>query len=463
MGGLDAAAGDWERWLPDTWTNPSTGQEEPRRVWPKQRAFLALDTFEAFYGGAAAGGKSDALLMAALQYVHVPGYAAIIFRRTFPDLNEPGAIMDRAKSWLIPRGVHWSGEDKRFTFPSGARLSFGHLDHDADRYKYQGAEFQFLGFDEATQFPEKWYLYLTSRCRKTTSLDVPLRVRAAGNPGGLGHAWVKSRFVDCADASRPFIPARVEDNPAVDAKEYAKTLELLDPVTRRQLLEGIWVQDGSGLVYRQFDEARNLIDAPPKDIKHRALGVDFGFTDATAWTLLGWRPHDPVTYVLLSFSEEGMTVSDVADRTREILGRYPCVRVVGDIGGLGKPYVEEMRRRPPYVPMEAADKLNKFGYIGLLNGALARGAIKVVRSECEALIKEWRELPWAEGRQREAEGADNHCADSCLYAWRASTSYAAREEELPAPTGDRFIQREASYLKEAERRAKMPAKRWMTR
>ncbi len=461
---LEAERGDWTRWLPETWHNPATGREEPYRPHPKQEAFLALDSFEAFYGGAAGGGKSDALLMAALQYVHVPGYAAILFRRTFPDLNEAGAIMDRAKMWLIPRGVAWNGEEKRFTFPSGARISFGHLNHDLDRYKYQGAEFQFIGFDEATQFPEKWYRYLLSRCRKNTSLTVPLRVRGAGNPGGLGHAWVKARFVDGTDASRPFIPATVEDNPAIDPIEYARTLSLLDPVTRRQLLEGIWVQDGSGLVYRQFDEARNLIEAPPSGITRHVLGIDFGFTDATAWTLLGWRPHDPATYILLSFSESELTTAQVAERTALILERYPCDKIVGDIGGLGKAYVEEMRRRPPFIPIEAADKLNKFGYIGLMNGALSRGLIKVVRPECEQLVKEWRELPWDEARQKEAAGAENHCADSALYGWRASQSYTAKTEPPLILPVDRFQAREAAYLKEKAQQARVQSRRkWLTR
>src|SRR4051812_27808590 len=61
---------------------------------PKQAAFLVCPNLEAFYGGAAGGGKSDALLAGGLEYVDVPGYAAILFRRTYADLALPGALMD---------------------------------------------------------------------------------------------------------------------------------------------------------------------------------------------------------------------------------------------------------------------------------------------------------------------------------------------------------------------------------
>ena len=104
----------------------------PHEPTVKQRQFLALSGEEAFYGGAAGGGKSDALLMAALQYVEEPGYSAILFRRTYADLALPGALMDRAAEWLAHTDAKWEGTRKAWTFPSGAMLVFGYLDNERD-------------------------------------------------------------------------------------------------------------------------------------------------------------------------------------------------------------------------------------------------------------------------------------------------------------------------------------------
>ena len=90
--------------------------------------------------------------MAALQYVDVPGYAALILRSTYVDLAMPGAIMDRSKDWLMTSDARWSEQEKTWNFPSGAKLVFGHMDGPNDHFKYQSAEFQFIGIDECSQF-----------------------------------------------------------------------------------------------------------------------------------------------------------------------------------------------------------------------------------------------------------------------------------------------------------------------
>jgi hypothetical protein len=138
---------------------------EPLSV--KQQVGLLLSHVpDVLFGGAAGGGKSSWLLHAALQYADVPGYSAILFRRTYKQLAEPGALMDRSKLWLAGTDAEWSEADKKWTFPSGATLSFGHLDTANDWMKYQGPEYQFIGFDELTQFDQRNVQYLWSRLRK---------------------------------------------------------------------------------------------------------------------------------------------------------------------------------------------------------------------------------------------------------------------------------------------------------
>lgn len=405
----------------------------PHDPTPKQAEFLGDDR-DLLYGGSAGGGKSDVLLMGALQHVHVPGYAALLIRRTFKDLNQPSAIMARAQDWLRGTPAVWSERDKRFTFPkSGAIIQFGYLDHATDLNQYQGGEYQYVGVDELTQFPEQWPRYLFSRQRRPKEgplSKVPLRFRAGSNPGGIGHEWVYQRYVDPETASGRFIPALLEDNPHLDREAYLESLSHLDEVTRMQLERGIWVRSDGGLVYR-YDRTKNLAVGVVRDSTWKyLLAEDYGFTDALAKVIWGWRPNDPVAYLVHAEKHEAMTPTESAERTRELEDTYRFQNIVGDIGGLGKGYVEEARRRYG-LPIEAADKNNKLGYIKLFNDALNEGRIKVF-PEAAVVVDEWKKLPWADpDRTKEADGFDNHASDGSLYGWRRVTSYLAKPPSPP--------------------------------
>lgn len=298
---------------------------------PPQEAFLALDRLEALYGGAAGGGKSDALLMGALQYVDLPGYAAILFRRTYADLSLPGALMDRSKTWLAGTDARWVDVDKTWRFPSGASLSFGYLQSTNDKYRYQSAEFQYVAFDELTQFPKDDYLYLFSRLRKPEGSVIPLRMRAATNPGGAGHRWVRQRFLtkepdpdvvetEAERRARIFIPAKLADNPHVDQAAYREALGQLDPQTREQLLNGdwntrppgAWVLDQHGIdaAEQLGQEWRPLLDSgefPPPVGGELAIGIDWGeITQAyTIWPLEQGGIYIPPSEVVCRHMEPG--------------------------------------------------------------------------------------------------------------------------------------------------------------
>lgn len=244
------------------------------RPGKKQLLFLMLPQTELLYGGAAGGGKSEALLTAALMYVNEPDYSALLLRKTYAELSLPGALMERAFSWLFGTAARWRDDRKTWVFPSGATLSFGYLDSENSKYRYQSSEFQFIGFDELTAFRESDYLYLFSRLRKKADSNIPLRMRAASNPGGIGHDWVRERFLR---GKKLFIPATLEDNPHINREKYEESLNKLDLVTRRQLRFGDWEIKATGNKFRR--DWFNVVRDYPADFKSGVRFWDFAATE----------------------------------------------------------------------------------------------------------------------------------------------------------------------------------------
>lgn len=416
---------------------------EPPDPGSKHERFLLLDSLESLFGGAAGGGKSTTLLNGALQYVDVPGYSALVLRRTYQDLAKPGAIMDRAKQWLRPYApsVHWDEKNKTFTFPSSARITFGYLQHEDDKYQYQSSEFQTVCVDELTQFTETQYTYLLSRLRRKAGVVVPLRALNATNPGGRGHDWVKRRFVDDETrGKRSFIPALLEDNRHIDQASYALSLAGLDATTRMQLRRGLWVRDTQGLVYK-YNADINAIpcmpDTYPRDRfeayetgwRHLFV-VDFGTREdkpTTAIAVLAYRKHDDQRlYVVESSKYSDFDVSDVAEQHNKLSEHYQFERRLGDQGGLGRGYLKELQRRHriPFRPVEKADKL---GFRKLLNDDLRGGKVMVVEHSNAELIAEWNELVWNDRGDDNEKGQDNHASDAVLYGWRDARHYMSRD------------------------------------
>lgn len=279
----------------------------PSRPSLRQLEFLALVVEEALFGGAAGGGKTETLIMAALQYIGVPGYSAAIFRLTKAEALMPDAPLARAKAWFAPALLagrcRWDDKSNTFFFKTkpgkpDSSIHFGYLDNDKDLGRYQGSAFQFIGIDELTFWAEHRYRFLFSRCRPSAQLaeNVPCRMRATTNPGGPGHRWVKERFVSRAVHSQRrtealkdiaqrrhnrtelpnpalyvsppspeavelarelgrkprqayFVPAFAADNPFLVGEKlasYREQLLMLDPVRRAQLEWGDWEVESSG-------------------------------------------------------------------------------------------------------------------------------------------------------------------------------------------------------------------------
>lgn len=292
-------------------------------VWqpqPKQAAFMARPEYECLYGGAAGGGKSDALLAEALRQVHIPHYRAIIFRKTYPQLSE---LIDRSRAIYSPAfpRARYNQTEHCWTFPSGAKIYFGSMQYTKDRINYQGKRYDFIAFDELTHFTWDEYSYMFSRNRPSGP-GTRVYMRASTNPGGIGHGWVKDRFITIAPPLTPvvdayevpdpsgkliqlsrrriFVPSTVFDNQKLldNDPSYLANLAMLPEAERNALLYGSW-DSFDGQVFREwrnnpqhYDDQRwtHVIDPFPIP-KHWRIyrGFDFGYAKPFA---VGWFAVD---------------------------------------------------------------------------------------------------------------------------------------------------------------------------
>lgn len=245
-------------------------------IWsPQERQSLMMSRpeYEALYGGAAGGGKTDYLITEALRQVDVPHYRAIIFRKTYPELEDVISRSHELYGSAFPK-ARYNESKHAWKFPSGAMIYFGSMQHTRDKLRYQGRHFDFIGFDELTHFKQEEYEYLFSRCR-SSGPGLRNYIRSTANPGGPGHPWVKARFVSIAnpgtsvvtavkiktpdggeiemEKDRIFIPSSVFDNPELlkNNPEYIASLAMMPEAEKNALLYGDW-DSFSGQVFTEW-------------------------------------------------------------------------------------------------------------------------------------------------------------------------------------------------------------------
>lgn len=391
---MSMQAQDWEKIK--AYLEPKRSEywvEEPSLT---QKVFLKSMNKEVLFGGAAGGGKSSALIMAALQYVDVPGYSAILFRRTYADLALPGALMDRFRDWIMQfDDVHWNANQYTATFPSGARVTFGYLNNVNDYLRYKGSEFQFIGMDEVTEIRESDYRYMFSRLRRPASgplSQVPLRMRAATNPAPN---WVRQRFlVEGEKTGRIFIPSKLTDNPGIDPESYRAVLQELDPVERNRLEFGDWWATTLGSMF----DRNNIEVVEPTEIP--SLGKDTKIV--RFWDLAGTEPTpsnpDPDWTVgcLAAFDNGTFYILDVRRMRAKGDKIEKFIRATADEDGPEVPII--MEQEPGSSGKNLIDQYARYVLPGYnftghratgdkvtrarpLAAAVANGNVKIVRAE----------------------------------------------------------------------------------
>ena len=364
--------------------------------------------------------------MAALQYVDVPGYSAIIFRRTFQDLSLPDALIPRSHEWLGATPARWDGITHTWHFPSGATLAFGYMDSVLDMYRYQGAAFQFIGWDELTQFEEQKYRYLFSRLRTRTTVNVPLRVRSASNPGGIGHRWVKRRFIDprWKDPEAVYVPAKLSDNPHL-RDDYEDSLNYLDDVTKARYLDGDWtVIEDNRFVYAEFDTSKHMkeIVQPFKREMYRDVvaGVDPGTRDPYAVLILA-KDWDGVWWVVDELYETGQSTNRLMPQLRMMHERWKCRKWFVDKSQTSD-IMDLIDGKLPAVPYIDIHGENERDTIRPMIGVVAdilHGKRLYVSSKCEHTIMEFESYMYRDAEDRNAGEVpidkDNHAMDALRY------------------------------------------------
>jgi hypothetical protein len=311
-----------------------------------QTAFLGSAAREVFYGGAAAGGKSDAIIAGAGRFADHPLHRAIIFRRTRPQLQE---VIDRARNIypeIIP-GAEWIERESRFYLPAGGFIQMGYAEHEDDILKFKTFEYNYIGFDELTSFTERQYTFMFSRNRSKT-LDLPLQVRSASNPGDIGHEWVFKRFLrnrkpfeiyvehdkqtvgdKTYDVSftRQFIPAKLSDNPKLpNPEEYiAGILQMGEE--GEMYLHGAWVRL-TGTMFKRMP-----VEVVPKlksSNYYVIMCMDYGLNDPSAVYWLVVYDDNTVDIAGELYANE-LNLDDLAqlikDKEKELGLRKPILRV----------------------------------------------------------------------------------------------------------------------------------------
>jgi hypothetical protein len=307
-----------------------------------QSDFLSASEREVLYGGAAGGGKSYAMLADPLHGLNDANFSGLLVRHTTEELRE---LIQKSQE-LYPRaipGIKWSERKSQWTSPQGGRLWMSYLDKDTDVTRYQGQAFNWIGFDELTQWssPYAWD-YMRSRLRSAHSKTLGLYMRGTTNPGGAGHSWVKKMFIDPAPSNtsywatsvetgetirypkghskegqplfkRRFIPASLFDNPYLsEGGDYEAMLLSLPEHQRKQLLEGNW-DINEGAAFPEFNRKIHVVEdfqVPASWAKFRACDYGYGSYTGVLWFAVS--PEEQLVVYREMYCSK-VTATDLAD------------------------------------------------------------------------------------------------------------------------------------------------------
>lgn len=431
---------------------------------PRQVKFHTSEAFETLYGGAAGGGKTAALcaeaVTAAIEDENTHVY---MFRRSLPELKQSNYIeimsqiakyqnLPDAKKAVMSDGrkltITYNSQESIFKFSNGSFIQLAYLDTIADRYRYQSAEIHVLLIDELTHFLEDDYEYLKTRIR---SKDVRrLRVMASTNPGGVGHGWVKERFIRSKNPeikyepekpffdintgmSRVFIPAKVTDHPSKNfIDSYLLILNAIpDEQLRVALRDGDW-DVFEGQVYTEWDKNRHIISKLPVDLREceRYIGFDWGYNDFASAIWIARAPaNEQGVRHLYAYREiydrqksptwwSEQISSIIADEPVEyMILPHDCFSHLGGNQTIARTFSDY---DIPHIRADSLSHRAKMHRQALLHQLLENSADGTpyfqVHTNCANVIRTLPDLPYSDTKPEEiSDKSEDHAFDSLTY------------------------------------------------
>lgn len=428
-----------------------------------QEQFLAAPEREVFFGGARGGGKSFAMLADPLRFCHKQAHRALLIRRTLPELRELIDHSRRLYSQAFPK-AKYREEEKVWRFPSGARIEFGYAENMSDALRYQGQSYTWIGVDELPQYANADIWNFLRSSLRSIDPEVPVYMRATGNPGNIGSRWVREYFIDPAPwgepfysvietplgrkkISRRFIPAKLSDNPyLMQTDDYIVMLSSLPEVQKKQFLEGNWdVFENSA--FPEFKREIHTVDSfkiPPSWIKFRAADWGYSSNACCLWFAID---YDNNLWVYNELYTKHLTADIFAQKVREMSTNDTNLRysvmdasVWQKRGDIGPSIVETMQKHGVrWKPSDRSANSRKNGKMEIHRRLMLKSDGKpslFITKNCANLIRTMPQLPLDENDPEDIDtDAEDHAYDALRYGCMSRPINPKRAADLLSSMG----------------------------